>query len=471
MATSADELSLLILKTDKPVGCVGSQNETDFEYTGPKQGGTDIGHRVLDVQTAREYLVKTGMTLGLFYKILQAQHLGNESKVSRYFGFLAGSYERISGSLSDNQRREKLIAYFKRYCETSDGSKLLEKTHSESFTIRDIYNVYYSYLAELEKDEDPTLKEVICLSALEDVIKGAASQAFSNQFQSRHLLPKDVPIATIIVEKTPDDERAALLLATGFIENAIGFDRFLINPFLDALHAGGDDWVERGALQLKIDLEKKPVRGLCAAILLRHIMGEKSDNSPDNMVLIDTGEVRRLINIDLTGFRYNRQKIEESGLGWEDILLTNNKAELIEKLLHPDVLSNRFVLFCDELPEDKREEIYSKINELIKISVAPYVKSEIKELRQWLSGLDAEFMEEFVSQLTRTIVDAMNARFKPSDDAIAQLQRSNRFFISKAVGVVKANPQLLTSGKETFFNYEMENTARTLEQTFNVVLT
>lgn len=464
MAASTHALSLLILKTKNPVAFAGNQKVTDFEYTGPKPGGTDIGHMVREMQTGQEYLVKTGMTLGLFYQILQAQQLGNDNMVAMFFGFLAGSYERIVNSMPDTNRREKLITCFKQYCETATGRKLLEKARTESFSTQDIYSLYSSFIIELAKNDDPALRDVVCLPALGDIIKGAASQAFSNQFQSKALLPAEVPTAAIIMEKTPNDEQAALLLASGFIENAIGFDGFLINPFLAAQQEGGDDWVDRGAKQLKSNLAEKPIHGLCAAILLRHIMGEKSDNSPDNMVLINTETERKLINIDLTGFRYDRQKTNKGGAGWEDTLLAQNKAELMEKLFHPTVFSDRFVKFCKALPEEKRPEIFNRILGLIKESVAPLIKSEIREVRNWLATLDADLMEYFVGKVTSDIVEEMNDRFKPSEDAITHLRQSNMHFISNAVVVAKANPQPMKAMKGTFFG----DRQKAPEQTVNL---
>lgn len=428
MASSEHLLSVSMLKTAHPVGFLGYAGFSDFNYTAPKQGGSEIGHRVVHRDTGIEYLVKSGSSLALFYLVIKSAE--QKEKVKMFFGFLVGNYSRITGHPVNPGHVERLSEIMVDFLATTNGQTLFQLIKSgQMITIHDIYQIVDYFLPQIT---EPSLREVLCLAVLADVTKGALSQAFSNAFQARQLGIDALPEPLIISEQLAS---GGLFLGSRFIFEAPGLDTFLLAPFIEAKQAQHGDWLAQGAERMQAQLTKNPLKGLSAAILLRQIMGENADIGPDNMIIVNLGGENLVLNIDLTGFRYNRENNFKDCLGWKETLQSSDADILIDRLFHPSVFQSRFIKNNDNFSPEEVNALYECLVRMLKIELKPQVVSEITAVRQWLTTLDAAVIDDYSAALVTQVAEAMSKPIRPSNESVAALVKSNQGFIGRAIQV------------------------------------
>lgn len=432
MSSSSETiLSISLLETHSPVGFAGFKGQTDFVYTGPKPGGTEIGHCIIHGLTNKPYLIKTGASLSLFHNSLKVPE-----KTRMFLGFLVTNYSRITGEPFYEEQVMQLKAILEKFLITVEGQHLNELVKTNQvITSRNLYHIVDYILTQIT---DPALKDVIGLSLLSDVTKGSLSQALSNEFQARQSSLDQLPAAIVISEQF---EKGALLYGSYFISDAYGLDTFLLTPFVQAKREGALDWLEQGVNQLSQLLTLNPLTGLCSAILLRHIMGESADNGPDNMLIVENRGKMQVLNIDLTGFRYNRQRAFQDRFGWEETLILTDAQSLIDRLFHFSVFQSRFIKNSGEFSLDEAESLYNCLVDLLKTSLKPQVLTEIRAVRHWLASLDATVLEDFSKAFVQQVADSMSEQLRPSARIIDALIESNKGFIDKAIEVAKSIEQ------------------------------
>ena len=155
-------------------------------------------------------------------------------------------------------------------------------------------------------------------------------------------------------------------------------------------------------------------------------MGESADNGPDNMLLTEQG----VVNIDLTGFRYEREKAFNTSLGWKETLTTTDESILLERLFDSSVFKSRYIDNSQNIEDNLKATIHQTIVEVLTEKVQPLVVEEIAQLRSWLAGLDLAYINGNLKQ-TIHVLRAMESRRRWRGDC----GRQRCFFIYRVTKV------------------------------------
>jgi hypothetical protein len=468
LPASVDTLSLNFSRIHTTVNKVGDRDTSDYEdnislpYAGEKIGGSDVGHKVKLGGT--EYIIKTGISLSLLAQALQKSadtSLTEEDRLKKerkYLNFIVDNFTRISSLDPKNHPEEYRTQLFDKHAipiteknfskiltdemlealndfkKTEKGQLLLEKIQRDSLNSRDVYEIYRFIV-----NKGKLLKDVLGLAAFSDIVNGAYGQFFNNTFQAQ-VLPKDMlDDHRLVIEIDKDHKHPAMFMASRFNKQAQSFDTFLLQPFLDQpfLDKKDPDYTLWLAL-CKENLSSKitQLKGLGSAILIRHLMGERGDLGPDNMLIVNYNDAQHIINIDVTGFRYARRYVyrdnkNNKSLGWEDTLSTYDNNELTEALFHPTVFSNRFLK--DKFPEELKFKVMNTIVEVLKSKVQ--VDNEVQDVREWLQSQNAKWAVDSLHIAIDEAYRAFDNSLKPQDFYINKLKEYNSCFIEDAINV------------------------------------
>ena len=222
-AKLTSKLSVIQLKQPLPDHTSNSANDDGWSYAGPKNGGTDIGYKVKDSQNV-QHLVKTGIGTGLLWQIVEAE-AANKEGGKKKLGFILGDYLRLTNTKVNAEERKSLeeLLYnaFIFYCETDEGINLLSNVKNQSATSNDVHSIQ-EYMYKL----DPMVRNIIGIVAVNDIISGAVSQKFVDDYQRTYLSDQQMPTASVII-----DGKGRPFIASKFVDNAISLDDFLESLF------------------------------------------------------------------------------------------------------------------------------------------------------------------------------------------------------------------------------------------------
>lgn len=422
-------LERMIITLKEPIAHEQNQNNQIWAYAGKKFAGTDVGHMLSFSDEI--YMVKTGMSLGLLKQALERRTMSQEDKVKLFLTIaIVGNYLRVTQTNGKDPRvsgmKETIYKAFNAYVETPEGSALLAKIKEEKHvcTTIDIARIFTFFRGYNEE-----LKDVLGLPAFADVTSGCFSQEIYNTYAK--VLGIQVAAQKLLIN--PQGEEASILMASCFQKNTTGFDSFLLKPFIE------NENLEDAKAALLKAFEGKSLKGLASGILMRHIMGENADNSPDNMIINEQGEV---IQIDLTGFRMQRQKdfTDPKGttfLGWDKTLAANDADTLLARLFDSTVFNGRFVFdhphFKGKVPAEQQKAVYDAIVSILKDLVRNQVVEEIQALRSFFSNLNPEAINEHLAKSLAEVYNTMAPELRPSKEGFEKLISFDQGFLATAI--------------------------------------
>jgi hypothetical protein len=422
----------------------------DLPYVDKKPGGTDVGHVTLIGK--ERYIIKTGITLSLL-----GQALSKPQKERMYLGFIVGNFTRITSDKLENhsilsklllgrhpnlpERKlaevltDELCATFESFKKTAAGIAMLDKTKSEPLCADDVYAIYH-YLAL----NNEVLRDVVGVSAFADVVYGAMGQYFSNTFLQysgipNHLLDNHQLLIARNDEKT-------LFMASRLISESVSFNTLLLKSFTDNQlqdFSSKDEWIDKCQADLSASLTN--LRGLGAAIMIRHIMGESADLGPDNMLMVVHEGQQHIINIDVTGFRYPRRtafidpRSKETRLGWEEILKTDDNEILVEFLLDKSVFSKRFLTDAGTIPPENHAVVLKVIIDVLKVKLMQHASQEIEMVRDWLNIQNSELSVASLKRCAYQVFAALNPSIKPRSNYLDNITDHASTFITESIDV------------------------------------
>ncbi|OGT46138.1 MAG: hypothetical protein A3E82_00540 [Gammaproteobacteria bacterium RIFCSPHIGHO2_12_FULL_38_11] len=457
----------VIEKIERSVGYKGApESDQTLPYVGEKPGGSDVGHIVL--MNDGGYIVKTGVTLSLLGQALKKFVEKRPDKERLYLSFIVGNFTRIVGDETADRQQladklgqkhgktyenitqkeitelltSEILTTLNQFKETVAGKAILEKLNENTLNTNEIYNIYHYIVTQNE-----ILRDVIGLAAFADLVNGACGQFFNNDFQKRSTPSAMLDDHRLLLESNGSK---ATYMASRFNTTAEPFDKFLLEPFRTNKRDNFEN-TEAWIRQCQQDLSNKilNIQGLCSAILIRHIMGESADLGPDNMLIALNNDIQHIINIDVTGFRYPRRngfhdpRKNETRLGWEDTLKTDNPNDIMNFLFDKTVFSDRFVSDASDIDKTLKKNVIDAIMETLKSKIDPKnAYKEVLAVRQWLQQQSSEFV---VSSLNNAITEAYNALnpiVKPQRYYLEKVLKYNERFIQDSIQVAKESLEL-----------------------------
>ncbi len=443
-----------------PFGDRNTPYSPPYNYVGEKPGGTDVGHVIK--YNKDNYIIKTGIVISLLEQALQrlvkmnkelfssgdmlkvGKHLKKIEKI--FQRYIPSNYERLN-SLTDEQRIEvgkDFESVFSYYTEKTDEGKqlcaqLLKTPNPTQLTIHDVYKVYLYFAKHLNK----LSREVLITGAFMDVINGSFSQYINNQFQ--RLSNPHIATHWMLEEYSPKN---ALLQASKVLDLATGFDSFLLAP-LKTMSISNQSNMDRLCVdyreKLNDSLKGQTIKGLCAAILLRHILGESADNGADNQLLMMRNNTWQLVNIDLTGFRLDRRHAWKDRLGWEETLRSNDEQVLLNRLFDESVYSDRFIVkyveglgLNDEISKRLQKALRDVVMDVLQNHVAEVVCDEIQQLRQWFAKLNMAQVKKDLNFATHDAYEHLHYPLRFDKNILQALIDRNETFITAPIEVARA---------------------------------
>lgn len=427
-----------------------NQLREDSPYEREKPGGSDIGY--ITRLGEDSYILKTGISLSLL-----AQALKKPEKARMYLGFIVGNFTRITSDkfehhpdltnlliaknpgLTEKKIAEvltdELFIAFQAFQETEAGKSMQLK---DKLSTSDVYEIYH-YLVK----DNQVVRDIVGVAAFADVLYGAMGQLFTNSFH----LYSGIPHRLIDNGRSFADNKSAtkLFLFSRFIPKAEPFHEILIAPFINSsiTAENTEEWLTKCEAVLLATLSN--LRGLSAAIMIRHLMGESADLGPDNMLIVENEGLKQIINIDVTGFRYPRraafvdQRSQERRLGWEEILATDAADKLVELLLDKSVFSKRFLMDAKNIPADKdRAKILEVIIRVLKFTMIPHAAHEIEMVRNWLRMQDAEPTIRTLKSGAKDAFGCINPVLAPSKHYLDNIIGHASKFIEESICVANS---------------------------------
>lgn len=403
----------------------------------------------------QEHLVKTGISRSLLGQAVQCCAKGQGAEADKRLGYIVGSAARLLEGTMDTQATQQwLTLAFHAFLDTEKGKKLTEKAQTDALDIDDVCEIHDSLVAA-----DSRLRNPLGIPALFDVINVAAAQDLVNALQGRHLSRQNIPDSSLLT--LPDNT----FIASRLIHDAEPLDTFLTKAFLPpdvslaqakqaavrvksaaagsgarpdelaadhALLARINDPVNlRSGKQALIDtLRHSGLDGLFSSLLARLTLGEASDLGPDNMLVIPGEDARhKVISIDVTGFRYDREKDTPANLreplrhGWGDVI--QHPARALQVLLDASVMSSRYAKGLDG--------VHAMVIEAIREVLAGQATPEVEMVTQWYAALDVDSATSSLRSLGDQLKNMSNAGWMPDAALVNQVLARNCSFLSNVV--------------------------------------
>lgn len=412
-------------------------------------GGKDFGAICANAE-GHKYLIKTGITRSLLYKICktlaEAQEgmVDKEKKAEEVAGYIAYNYNILTKdnetarlSKEDlNALKLKLIGGLKKIF--SQESWLHLSDH-QNFTIDDLDELHRQLV-----ENDESLRNMLGLPILMDVINGAAGQHLINNFQSGYLAPGQIAGAQLMII---GNKGATPLIGSQLLKDVQGLDHFLVQPYLpkdvsyksfleaakllreskgkdgEKLEKIGEaltkaqmlvdsvcspENLARGKDTLKKNVfERGGLKGFFAGLLIRLTMGESADLGPDNMLLMNDA----VNHIDITGFRHQRQGDTTDPrnpegpkrLGWTAIF---KRYRTSGELLLNHALSERYV--------ERTAAVRDSINDvLLEVCNEKQVCDEVLSVMRWYARLDATQTQQSLKDTMIYLFNKLDERLRP----------------------------------------------------------
>lgn len=430
-----------------------SESAVVFSRSKATLGGSDVG--MIGMLDGQEHLVKTGISRSLLGQAVDCCTKGRGVEANKRLGYIVGSAARLlEGSMDKQATQQWLTLAFHAYLDTEKGKRLMEKAKTGALDIDDVCEIHDSLVAA-----DPRLRNPLGIPALFDVINVAASQDLVNALQGHHLSRQNIPDSSLLT--LPDNA----LIASRLIHDAEPLDTFLTKAFLptdvtlaqakqaavrvkssaagsgaqadelaadQALLARINDPANlRSGKQALIDtLRHSGLDGLFASLLARLTLGEASDLGPDNMLVIPGEDARhKVISIDVTGFRYDREKDtpansrEPLRYGWGDVI--QNPVRALQVLLDASVMSSRYAKGLDG--------VHAMVIEAIHEALTWQATPEVEMVKQWYAALDVDSATSSLRSLSDQLKGMSAAGWMPDAALVNQVLARNSSFLSNVV--------------------------------------
>ncbi|XUP38290.1 type III secretion system effector protein (plasmid) [Xanthomonas axonopodis pv. vasculorum] len=403
----------------------------------------------------QEHLVKTGISRSLLGQAMACCAKGQGETANKRLGYIVGSAARLlEGAMDKEATQQWLTRAFHAFLDTEKGKKLAEKAKTGALDIDDVCGIHDSLVAA-----DPRLRNPLGIPVLFDVINVAAAQDLVNALQERHLSRQHIPDSSLLT--LPNNA----LIASRLIHDAEPLDTFLTKAFLppdislaqakqsaarvESAAAGSgvraDELAEDHALLARINdpvnlrtgkqalvdtLRHNGLDGLFASLLVRLTLGEASDLGPDNMLVIPGEDARhKVISIDVTGFRYDREKDapatsrEPFRYGWGDVIQTPARA--LEALLHASVMSSRYARGL--------EGVHAMVIEAIREALDGQATPEVEMVKQWYAALDVDSATASLRSLGDQLKGMSDAGWMPDAALVNQVLQRNSSFLGNVI--------------------------------------
>lgn len=432
----------------------GAGSTITFSRSKDEIGGTDLG--MLGKVDGEEFLIKTGLGRGYLSQITNHFLDGDMGNLKRKVGYIVDDYIRMADADPDQKKplQNDLLATLEQFFSSADGEKILDKAKEKKIDISNVNKIHSSLVAQ-----NPRLRNVLGVPILMDVINGIAGQHLVNEFQRTYLENHQIPNAKLfLVGSNP-------LIGSRFLADAVPFNKFLSKSFLpegktleearqasiSAYRAGNGEAVDAdeleaarqllstmtapenlaaGKARLIAQLKEEGLEGLFASILMRLTMGEKVDLGPDNMIVVKgkNGQ-NRVVNIDITGFRHDREndfqlKPEDKPvLGWKGII--QNPDTSSDKLLDGSVFSGRYLIGIDA--------VQHAVTDALKEVAGDQASVETEKVRDWYASLDVEASKSSLKDLVLNLSHSLDASVAPDDEQMHKAIARNCSFIDSVV--------------------------------------
>ena len=384
------------------------------------KGGTDTGHLVSLEENNRQSLiiVKAGITLSLLRQVaehyLNNDNLKIEKKLSK---FIPNDYFRL---LNQPTKPEIGKEIYDSFCSLVKDNQVFTSVlegikKGESINVYDIYNI----TLEMVK-YNALLPEYIGLPALFDVINCVFSQNIVNLYHATYLNIENIPTAMVLMET----DKSIVYIGSKMLHgDIIGFDHLIKQIFVST-----NKTIAEATEAFSILISTNGLDGIFAAVLHRQIWGESADISPDNMLIVKEQEKFKVINIDLTGFRYERIHDSELSnqvrlLGWLNTINELNEEIIFDRLFDPSVFKDRYLNGIEE-----KEIIHQAVITSLKSVLLPKVKKEVNTVKNFYLNLNLQELKEALTEFSTEIYESF--AFKPSGESFEQVVNRNNNFLS-----------------------------------------
>ena len=147
-----------------------------------------------------------------------------------------------------------------------------------------------------------------------------------------------------------------------------------------------------------------------------------------NMLIVKEQEKFKVINIDLTGFRYERIHDSELSnqvrlLGWLNTINELNEEIIFDRLFDPSVFKDRYLNGIEE-----KEIIHQAVITSLKSVLLPKVKKEVNTVKNFYLNLNLQELKEALTEFSTEIYESF--AFKPSGESFEQVVNRNNNFLS-----------------------------------------
>jgi hypothetical protein len=387
------------------------------------------------LKSSSKWATLLGYIVGNYLRLTEPEAPKNESKQDKIARETAKKEKEtklktdITESFSEFLNSEEGIEMLDNIMQTRINRALSNDKTSvqQTLTVNEVYS-----LAEKLFQKKPDLRDMFAYCAFTDQMCAFGQQL--NNIYMQSIIP-GITIADHHLLVTRN--RMGLYQISNIVPNAISLHEFLIEPFATEQKPGEDNeaWIARGCDTLVAKLKGKPIKGLCAGILFRHLMGESADLGMDNMLLIEREEHWELVNIDLTGPRLPRQndfiipRSTEVALGWENTLKAGDKNTLLQRLFDKSVFKPRgiedYAALQKILGKDKatpefikarNEDIFNAIVKTLQAHVTNEIEPEISSARNWLAQVDDNKIIDQIAAQINTVFSNLHSHltFDPS---------------------------------------------------------
>lgn len=414
-------------------------------------GGSDVG--MVGMLDGQEHLVKTGISRSLLGQAVACCAKGQVEKATKRLGYIVGSAARLlEGAIDKQATQQRLTLAFHAFLDTEKGKEMAEKAKTGALDIDDVCRIHDSLVAA-----DPRLRNPLGIPILFDVINVAAAQDLVNALQECYLSRQHIPDSSLLT--LPSNA----LIASRLIHDAQPLDTFLTKAFLPPevslaqakqaaarvesaapdSGAQADELAEDRALLARINdpvnlragkqalvdtLRHNGLDGLFASLLVRLTLGEASDLGPDNMLVVSGEDARhKVISIDVTGFRYDREQDVPSDPrfrhGWGDVIRA--PASALDVLLHKSVMSDRYATGL--------KSVHAMVIQAIGEALDGQARPEVEMVKQWYAALDVNSATASLRSLGDQLKGMSAAGWMPDAALVNQVLARNSSFLNNVV--------------------------------------
>ncbi|AVS69213.1 type III secretion system effector protein [Paracidovorax avenae] len=430
-----------------------SGNGVVFSRSKKALGGSDVG--MIGKIDGEEHLVKTGISRSLLGQAVALCAKGQIAEANKRLGYIVSAWDRlVEGGTTKGALERELTDAFHGFLQSGKGRKLAEKAKVDELDINDVSDIHASLVRA-----DPTLRNPLGIPVIFDTINVAAAQDMVNALQGTYLAKHHIPDSSLLTVENN------VLIASRLVSDATPLDVFLTQPFLpdgvslaDAKRAaslikaaaagnraGPDEVARAQALVARINdpanlhsgrralsetLQQQGLDGLFMSLLTRLTLGESSDLGPDNMLVVPGADGRhQVVNIDVTGFRYDREKDATSSSqdpvrhGWGKVI--ENPGLALNVLLDRSVLNSRYAKGLDPV----HEAVVDCLREVLHQNATP----EAAAVKRWYAALDVGRSTASLLSLRHGLGHLSGCSWMPDADLVDRVLARNASFIDNIV--------------------------------------